>query len=396
MLKGDPPVRSSLTITVLALATALTLFFAGTAAAEAPQINTPAKISGTATIGQQLTAHNGTWLYADGSSCGSECTMTYQWQRCTTGCWDVPGAGGRFYTVQAADAGHTLRVVETMAKYDCGEWNYSEMTQECRDIAKTAPSGQTAVVPGTAPSGPTIPATPAPQAPLAPTATAAPTVSGLAMVDEMLTATRGTWSGSPALTVEWLRCDEAGQNCVGLGLTVDTYRVIAFDIGKTLRIKVTGYNLAAAREALSDPTPVVSELKPTEEKPSLEASKVLAPHKLVISELGAKPAKLTRRGVVTLRLTVTDSRGFKISGALVTAVVLPNAAFAVPAVATSAEDGTVALSFKSGPKLNLKKLKTVTLVVTARRPGDRLTSPRASVVRVKLGVVTAKKSSRRT
>jgi hypothetical protein len=236
---------------------------------------------------------------------------------------------------------------------------------------------------------------PAPQAPLAPTATAAPTVSGLAMVDEELTATRGTWSGSPALTVEWLRCDEAGQNCAGLGVTTDTYRVIAFDIGKTLRIKVTGHNVAAAREALSDATAVVSELRPTEQKAALEASKVQAPHKLVISGLGAKPAKLTRRGVVTLKLTVSDSRGFKISGALVSAVVLPNAAFAVPDAATSAEDGTVSLSFVPGPRLNLKTLKVVTLVVTARRPGDRLTSPRASVVRVPLAVVKAKKSSRR-
>jgi hypothetical protein len=394
-------VHSRLTFTVLALASALTLVFAGTAVAEAPQINTPAAISGAAAIGQQLTAHNGTWLYADGSACREECTMTYQWQRCTGGCSDIAGAAGRFYTVQAADAGHRLRVIETVAKYDCGEWNYSAGTQECHDITRTAPSGQTDVVPGTAPSGPTaptapaVPAVPAPQAPLAPTATAAPTVSGLAMVDEVLTATRGTWSGLPALKVEWLRCDAAGQNCAGLGVMADTYRVIPFDVGKTLRIKVTGYNLAAAREALSDATPVVSELKPTEQKPALEASKVQAPHKLVIAELGAKPAKLTRRGAVTLRLRVTDSRGFQISGALVTAVVLPNAAFAVPAVATSAADGTVALSFKPGAKLNLKKLKVVTLVVTARRPGDRLTSPRASIVRVKLAVVKTKKSSRR-
>ncbi len=391
------------TVTVLALISALALLFAGAAAAEAPQINTPAAISGTAAIGQQLTAHNGTWLYADGTACREECTMSYQWQRCATGssCSDISGAGGRFYTVQGADAGHALRVVETMSKHDCGAWNNAAGTQECRDISKSAPSGQTAVVGGTAPSGPsapagpTIPAGPAPQAPLAPTPTAAPTVSGLAMVDELLTATTGTWSGSPALKLEWLRCDEAAQNCVGLGVTSATYQVIAVDIGKTLRVKVTGYNLAAARDALSDATPVVSELKPTEQKPALEASKVVAPHKLVVTSKVAKPARLVRRGAVTVQLTVEDSRGFKISGALVSAVVRPLGAFALPAVATSADDGTVSLTFKPGPKLNLKKLKAVTLVVTARRPGDRLTSPRASIARVKLAVAKSKKTSRR-
>ena len=387
------------TVIVLTLVSSLALLLAGAAAAEAPQINTPATISGTAAVGQQLTAHNGTWLYADGTACREECTMTYQWQRCAGGCTDIAGASGRFYTVQAADAGHTLRVVERVAKYDCGEWNYSNMTQECRDIERFAPSGMTAVVAGAsappAPTAPAIPAGPPPQAPLAPTPTAAPTVTGLAMVDELLTATTGSWSGSPALKLEWQRCDEEGQNCVGLGLTGATYQVIRVDVGKTLRVKVTGWNPAAAREALSDATPVVSELRPTEQKPSLEASKVLAPHKLVISGASARPARLARRGAVTLRLTVSDSRGFRISGALVSAVVRPSAAFVLPVTATSAGDGTVSLTFRPGPRLNLSTLKAVTLVVTARRPGDRLTSPRAAIARVTLGVAQTKKPSRR-
>lgn len=392
--------RSRLTVTVTALSAGLALVFVGAAAAEAPQINSPATITGSPSVGSQLEAHNGTWLYADGSACRGECTMSYQWQRCTSECSDIPGAGSRFYTVQAADSGHTLRVVETMSKVDCGAWNNAAGTQECRDISRSAPSGQTAMVAGTAPSGPSqpsgpsVPAAPAPQAPLAPTATAAPTIAGVPMVDETLTATQGTWSGSPALKTEWLRCDAAGQTCEGLGVTAATYTVIAVDIGKTLRVKVTGSNLAAAREALSDPTPVISELKPTEAKRSLEAARVVAPHRLLVSAYSARPAKLVRRGAVTFRLTVSDSRGFRISGALVTAVVLPRAAFAAPEEATTEEDGTATLTFMPG-KLALAKLRSVTLVVTARRPGDRMTSPRAAIVRVKLAVAAAKKSARR-
>ena len=387
--------HARLILTPLALLVAL--LFAGAAAAESPQMNTPASISGNAAVGQQLTAHNGTWLYADGTSCQSDCHYSYQWQRCVadgSSCTDIGGAVGRFYTVQAADGGSRLRTMETVTKHDCNAHGV-----DCRDVSKSAPSGMTAVVAGSAPSGPTPPAAPvppaapAPQAPIPPTATAAPTVTGLAMVDEMLTATQGSWSGSPTLRTEWLRCDASGGNCEGLGITTGTSKVIPVDIGKTLRVKVTGSNLAAAREALSDPTPVVSELKPTAERPWLEAARVLAPHRLVISAAVARPARLVRPSRVTLRLTVTDTRGFRISGALVTAVVLPRTALGVPAEATTAEDGTASLTFGAGRLA--ARLKSVTLVVTARRPSDRLTSPRAALVRVKLAVAAAKRPSRR-
>jgi hypothetical protein len=135
-------VRSRPSLIAVVLALTLTLLFAGAAQAEAPQVNTPASITGTAAVGQELTAHNGTWLYADGTSCQSECTMSYQWQRCSGGCADISGASTRFYTVQSADAGHTLRVMETMAKYDCGAWNNAAGTQECHDITRSGPSGQ--------------------------------------------------------------------------------------------------------------------------------------------------------------------------------------------------------------------------------------------------------------
>jgi hypothetical protein len=211
------------------------------------------------------------------------------------------------------------------------------------------------------------------------------------MVDETLTAMRGTWSGSPTLALQWQRCDAAGQNCADLGLGGDTYSVIAFDIGKTLRVRVSALNGAGTREAVSDPTAVVSELRPTEEKPSLAATKVLAPHRLTFGELTTRPSRLVRRGPVTVTLRVFDSRGFQISGALVTAIVLPRSALIPPAEATSGEDGTVSLTFAPGSKLNLKKRGAVTLVVTARRPGDRPTSPRAAVERLRLAIVPAKK-----
>jgi hypothetical protein len=379
----------------VALAAALALVLAGAAVAESPNVNTVASITGSAVVGQQLTSHNGTWLYLDGSGCKSECVMTYQWQRCAAnGCSDIPGATDRFYTVQAADGGHALRAMETMTSQDCGNINYSTGEQECRYVSKSAPSGQTAVVTGSAPAGPTPPAgpaVPAPQAPLAPVATAAPRISGLAMVEETLSASRGSWTGSPTLALQWMRCDAQGQNCTDLGLSGDTYTLIPFDIGKTLRVRITALNGAGARDALSDATAVVSELKPTAEKPSLAAAKVAAPHRLVADEVLARPKKLSRPGKVTVTLRVSDSRGFRISGALVTAAVLPGTALVAPGEATTAEDGLVTLVFARGTKLYVKKPRPITLVLTARRPGDRATSPRAAVVRVQVAVAAKKR-----
>ena len=321
--------------------------------------------------------------------------MSYQWQRCSNGCADIAGAGTRFYTVQAADAGHTIRVMETMSKRDCGAWNNAAGTQECADISRSAPSGHTSVVPGgtapTSPTGPTTPVPPAgpkPQAPLAPTATAAPAVTGGPMVEQTLGGTMGTWSGSAPLTVglEWLRCDAAGENCQGLGITAATYTVGLVDVGKTIRVRITAANLAGARGAVSDPTAVVSELKPTEQNPSIAAAKVTAPHKLVIDQVKA-PARFTGRALrVTLR--VRDSRGFLVAGALVTASTLPTTALGRPAEFTTGADGLVALEFKRGAKLRAA-IKSVAVVVIARRPGDKPASPRGAIVRLKLPVAAA-------
>jgi hypothetical protein len=367
------------------------------AAAEAPQMRTPASVTGSAVVGAQLTAHNGTWLYDNGLSCQSECEMSYQWQRCNAAgdsCADIGAATGRFYTVQGADAGSRLRAMETMSIYDCGAGNSQTGEIECRWDRRSAPSAMTGVVPGSAPTTPTAPAppaTPKPQTPLAPAATAAPAISGLAMVEQTLTATLGTWSGSQPLTVglEWLRCDAQGESCQGLGITANTYTVGAVDIGKTMRVKVTAANLAGARAALSDPTAVVDSLKPTEQNATIAAARVTAPHKLVIDQVKT-PARFTGRAMrVTLR--VTDTRGFVVEGAFVTATTLPATALTPPAAFTTTADGLVTLEFKRGTKVKAA-IKVVTVVVIARRPGDKLTSPRAAIVRLKLPVaVTARR-----
>ncbi|MGN6169803.1 MAG: S8 family serine peptidase [Solirubrobacteraceae bacterium] len=77
---------------------------------EAVPVNTALPtISGLAAVGQTLTASAGSWS-------NSPTSYTYAWQRCdSTGsaCAPIGGATAASYTVQAADAGSTIRVAVT-------------------------------------------------------------------------------------------------------------------------------------------------------------------------------------------------------------------------------------------------------------------------------------------
>lgn len=76
------------------------------AASGGPQSTGRPTITGTATVGETLTASNGGWT-------GSPTSFGYQWLRCDTNgafCFTIAGATGRTYGVQFADVYSTLRV----------------------------------------------------------------------------------------------------------------------------------------------------------------------------------------------------------------------------------------------------------------------------------------------
>jgi hypothetical protein len=115
---GSVRVRA-LVLTLVAVAVTVTAFGAvgyasptGSAAEQqyAPQNTAPPTISGTATVGQTLTATTGTFT-------GDQpITYAYQWQRCDTNgnnCVNIAGATAQSYALQAADLAHTVRVVVT-------------------------------------------------------------------------------------------------------------------------------------------------------------------------------------------------------------------------------------------------------------------------------------------
>jgi hypothetical protein len=99
---------------------------------------------------------------------------------------------------------------------------------------------------------------PAP-APGAPVASAAPAISGTVKIGKSLTATTGTWSGSPTtFSYVWSRCDARGDNCVAIpAATASSYTVSSSDAERTLRVSVTVKGAGGSATAMSAPTAVV-------------------------------------------------------------------------------------------------------------------------------------------
>jgi hypothetical protein len=143
-----PGPRRTIVARVLTLVFLAALALAGAARPEMPYNLELPELTGRAYVGWGLVGHNGTWLYRDGSACGAECEYSFSWERCrASGCVPIVGAVGRVYKVRRFDVGATLRVIVSTTKYDCGEWNYSTMTQECRWVTHEAASSESGVVP---------------------------------------------------------------------------------------------------------------------------------------------------------------------------------------------------------------------------------------------------------
>jgi subtilisin family serine protease len=194
--------------------------------ATAPPAKTAAPvISGSAQVGQTLTASNGTWTGPLAYT-----TYSYQWQRCDASganCSSITGQTGQSYGVADADVGDTLAVTVTASN---------------SDGSASASSAATVLVPPTPPAN-----------------TAPPVISGSARVGQTLTASNGTWSGaSISYGYAWQRCDASGANCSAItGQTGQTYSVASVDVGHTLAVTVTASNGGGSRSATSAATATV-------------------------------------------------------------------------------------------------------------------------------------------
>ena len=161
-------------------------------------------VSGSPVEGQTLSATTGSWE-------GSPASYTYQWEDCNTAgqaCTNIAKATSSTYKLASTDVGHTLRVIVTAT-------NTGGST-------KASSAATTTVTPAPAP----------------PVNTALPTVSGTAVEGQTLSATNGSWEGSPSsYTYQWEDCNTAGEGCANISkATSSTYKLTSTDVGHTLRV----------------------------------------------------------------------------------------------------------------------------------------------------------------
>jgi len=93
----------------------------------------------------------------------------------------------------------------------------------------------------------------------APSNTSLPSISGSARDGSLLTASHGSWNGSPTgYAYQWLRCDSQGGSCASIGgATSQTYTVQTADVSNRLRVQVTATNASGSGSAQSRPTGTV-------------------------------------------------------------------------------------------------------------------------------------------
>jgi hypothetical protein len=169
----------------------------------APANLTPPTISGAAQQGATLAAVGDTWT-------NNPNLVTFQWERC-----DVAGSNctlfgtpsiSSVYSLVAADAGHTMRVVE--------------IASNAGGSSPQATSNQTAVVIGP------------------PANSGLPGFTGTAQQGQTLTEVPGTWTFGPSVAIQWLRCDSSGNACAAVGGANDaTYTLGTADLGNTIRVQ---------------------------------------------------------------------------------------------------------------------------------------------------------------
>src|SRR5215210_8374244 len=198
--------------------------------AVAPSNSSPPTVSGTAQVGQTLTAEPGSWSGSEPIGYG------YRWRRCDGGgggCSDIAGADGQSYTLAEADLDSTLRVAVT-ATNAAG--------------SSTASSQPTALVE----AGPAAPVNSSP-----------PTVSGTAREGEQLSAQRGVWAGSEPIEYgyQWRRCSSLDVCEDIVGASAESYTLTAADVGFSMQVTVTATNAVGWSAASSQRTATV-EAKP--------------------------------------------------------------------------------------------------------------------------------------
>jgi hypothetical protein len=148
-------------------------------------------------------------------------------------------------------------------------------------------------------------------------------ISGKAEEGQVLSASTGSWSGSPtAYAYQWRRCDSSGAGCAAIaGATSATYSLGAADVGSTVRVAVTATNAGGAATAESTATAPVA-AKPPAPPPtqtltfsgSLTNKVTSRSYQLGVGS-GLAAARLSFSNCKSLTLTLKSSTGATIASA---------------------------------------------------------------------------------
>jgi hypothetical protein len=173
----------------------------------------------------------------------------------------------------------------------------------------------------------------------------APTISGTGLVGQPLTATRGTWSGSPtSFRYQWAQCDTSGGACLAIsGATGKSYRVRAGDVGHTLRVTVTARNASGGADASSAPTAIVPPSGCPAGSGAIPIAQLVPPARLVISGATVSPAVKRGTRMIQLHFQITACNGRPVEGASVYAAAIPFNQFTVTQ-GTTGVTGSVTLT----------------------------------------------------
>jgi len=181
-------------------------------------------VTGTPEAGSQLQADKGSWN-------GTITSYAYQWLRCDAGganCVPIAGKTSTKYLASDADVGHALLV----------------------SVTATGPGGSLAA----------SSAATAQISDLAPSNVQAPVLNGTPVLGHgySLSIAPGSWNGSNLVyTYRWERCDANGSNCVDMGLTAKSYKLVTADLGFRIRAYVRATNSAGTAEVKTPLTPVI-------------------------------------------------------------------------------------------------------------------------------------------
>jgi hypothetical protein len=281
-------------------------------------------------------------------------TFAYQWVRCGadggkpdgSNCTTISGATGTSYVLTSAEVGSRIR---------------ARVTATNSSGSQTAASNPTDVVKANAPVN-----------------SKGPTIAGSMVEGQTASVNPGTWSGAAPITFtyQWLRCNSAGGSCVAISrATAVQYKLTSSDVGRKLRVNVTGRNSGGSTTVLSSESAVVQPsgpagviTLPSGEK-SIPVTSVPKDQRLIVDRVIFTPSIVrSRRAAVSVQVRVKDTRGFVVRDALVYATGVPfNRISAAPEVRTD-PNGWATITYQVMPTLNFDRTSLIAIFVRARKP----------------------------